>query len=144
MPPPSAHPCLDLALLPGNYFVLKLNPDEPIPDYAQRAMISQPAKGMFSLTRTEEETSIVGEAVDGMPDEVGNLATWRCLKIKGPMEFDLVGVLASFTEPLMKAEIGVFAISTWNTDFILVPKEKAELAVKALKKDGWKFPAESD
>lgn len=52
---------------------------------------------------------------------------------------DLTGVLASFTLPLQEAQVPVFAVSTWNTDYVLVPKDKLEVAVGALKKDGWTF-----
>ncbi|KAJ6469647.1 ACT domain-containing protein [Mycena vitilis] len=77
-----------------------------------------------------------------MPEEYKELAGWRAVKIAGPMEFNLTGVLAGFVQPLKVAEVPVFAISTWNTDYVLVPKEKLETAVGALKGVGWTFARE--
>ncbi|KAJ6566004.1 hypothetical protein B0H10DRAFT_2112181 [Mycena sp. CBHHK59/15] len=55
-----------------------------------------------------------------------------------------MGVLAGFVEPLKRAEVPIFAISTWNTDYILVPKDKLARAIDALKTDGWTFASEEE
>ncbi|KIP11113.1 hypothetical protein PHLGIDRAFT_56853, partial [Phlebiopsis gigantea 11061_1 CR5-6] len=134
MPPPIDHPALHLHLLPRLFEVVKLEPDEPVPaEHVQALIDPAAAKGSFiSVTRTDEEISIVRQSDE--PD-----AKWRCIKIAGPMEFDLTGVVCNFTAPLKHAGIGVFAVSTWNTDYVLVPKEFAAKAVEALKQDGWTF-----
>jgi len=135
MPPPADHPCLQLELLPQPFYVKQLQIGEPIPvEFLSELNLQKTGgHGLFSITRTREEISIVGEA-SGDGD-------WRCIKIAGPMEFSLVGVLASFTAPLRTARVPVFAISTWNTDYVLVPKGDVEQALDALKKDGWQFAA---
>jgi len=55
------------------------------------------------------------------------------------MEFEITGVMCNLTTPLKAAGIPVYAISTWNTDYVLIPKAKAEQAVETLKADGWHF-----
>ncbi|KAJ7293012.1 ACT domain-containing protein [Mycena rebaudengoi] len=137
MSPPIDHPCLDLHVLPGLFFVVKLKPAE----VADTLKLLQEGNddNFLSITRTSEELSVVGQYKEGMPETFKKLAVWRGLKIAGPMEFNLTGVLSGFLEPLKRAEVGIFAISTWNTDYILVNQDQLETAVNALKTDGWKF-----
>ncbi|KAK0481748.1 ACT domain-containing protein [Armillaria novae-zelandiae] len=133
MPPPSDHPSLHLSVLHNDFFVLQLKHNE-IGDDVMLNLTSQPPERFFSLTRTVEEVSDLSKRYH---DNSG----WRCIRIAGPMEFNLTGILASFTLPLREAQVPVFAVSTWNTDYVLVPKDKLEVAVGALKKDGWTFIA---
>ncbi|KIK70659.1 hypothetical protein GYMLUDRAFT_89668 [Collybiopsis luxurians FD-317 M1] len=138
MPPPIIHPSLNLILLPSSFFVSKLLPTDPVPQSILDSLASSSHK-FLNLTRTLEETSIVGEWHDAIPSVFQPDACWRCIKIQGPMEFALVGVLAELTAPLKKASIGVFVMSTWNTDYLLVNERNIDLAVQVLKGDGWSF-----
>ncbi|KAK0198821.1 ribonuclease T2-like protein [Armillaria mellea] len=155
MPPPSDHPSLHLTVLPNDFFVVQLKHNE-IDNNVLINLTSQPPERFFSLTRTVEEVSVVGEIHKNLSKIYHNNSGWRCIRIAGPMEFskpivvpwvvmftfalqDLTGILASFTLPLREAQVPVFAVSTWNTDYVLVPKDKLEVAVGALKKDGWTF-----
>jgi len=140
MSPPIDHPCLHLYVLPGPFFVRKLELTQVAETLQSLFQDSKDdGQSFLSITRTSEELSVVGQYHDGMPEEYKELAGWRAIKIAGPMEFNLTGVLSGFVEPLKRAEVGIFALSTWNTDYILVPKEKLETAVDALKTDGWTF-----
>ncbi|KAJ7109893.1 ACT domain-containing protein [Mycena epipterygia] len=140
MSPPIDHPCLHLHVLTGTFFVRKLEPSKLAETLKSLIEDSKDdAQKFISVTRTSEELSVVGQYQDGMSEGYEEFAVWRAIKIAGPMEFNLTGVLAGFLEPLKRAEIGIFAVSTWNTDYILVPKEKLETAVQALETDGWKF-----
>jgi len=138
MAPPSAHPSLYLKVLERPYFVTQLHTDSAIPAAFLEALGSAHSERFLSVTRTLDEISIVGEANDALPVTPGDLK-WRCIKIAGPMEFGLTGVLSSFTAPLKEAQIPVFAVSTWNTDYILVPIDKINGAIVVLKGDGWIF-----
>lgn len=81
MPPPADHPCLQLTILPQLFYVVqKRSVDQDVLGLLQAAGRS----GFFSVTRTSEEVSIVGEATEDMPADE---AKWRCIKIAGPMEF---------------------------------------------------------
>ncbi|KAH7886068.1 ACT domain-containing protein [Phlebopus sp. FC_14] len=133
MPPPINQACLDLVVLPQTFTVKQYPADGGIPlDIRKDLDVPKVKPGLLSVTRTAEEVSIVSEVL-------GDGGDWKCIKIAGPMEFDLTGVICSFTTPLKHADVPVFAVSTWNTDYVLVPKVKIGRAVEVLSVDGWKF-----
>lgn len=138
MPPPSNSSALHLIVLPNPFFVVKLKPGQEITPCVIKDLTDGKG-GFFSVTRTTEEVSVVGEAYELMPSSYEEKSTWRCIKIQGPMEHTLTGVMAALTAPLKVAKVPVFALSTWNTDYVLVPNEMLAEAVRALEKDGWRF-----
>jgi uncharacterized protein len=114
--------------LPGPYAIVRLAPDASIPTWA--------AQGDFtSITRTPDELSIVCPA-DNLPPDVHSPHRWICLKLEGPFPFSQTGVLLSFIDPLSKNEIPIFAISTYDTDYVLIPEEFAERALESLREAG--------
>ncbi|EPQ60443.1 hypothetical protein GLOTRDRAFT_31683, partial [Gloeophyllum trabeum ATCC 11539] len=129
---------LHLSLLPQTFYVIQLKPGEAIPDKFLSQLGSSNSTALFSITKNVDETTVVGE-YDSKADIPETYADWRCIKIAGPMDFGLVGVICSFTMPLKAAGVPVFAISTWNTDYILIPRDKIEIAKRALEDDGWTF-----
>lgn len=88
-----------------------------------------------SITRTNEELSIVC-AENVVPQEVKQVTGWRAFKVEGPLDFALTGILASIADPLAKAGISIFALSTYHTDYVLVQDAKAAEAVKVLQAAG--------
>ena len=92
--------------------------------------------GFFCVVRTRDELSIVcGEDVyteDRMPDGALAERGWMALKLEGPFPLSMTGVLASFLQPLAEARIPIFAISTFETDYVLIKRENLEQAVAAL------------
>ena len=114
---------------PGELAIVRLGSDEPVPAWAVRA------EGFVSITRTREELSIVC-AVPSMPDNVRSEGGWTALKLLGPFPFDQVGVLSSFVSPLAEAGISIFAISTFDTDYVLVNSDRLEAALRALEHAG--------
>jgi len=116
-------PKLTLSLLPGQYAVCRLLPDAPTPDWARGEFVS--------VTQTAEELSVVCEE-QRVPDGVQCERGWRCFKVQGPLDFSLVGVLASLLAPLAEAGIPVFAVSTYDTDYILVREADAGRAAEAM------------
>jgi len=92
--------------------------------------------GFFCVVRTRDELSIVcGEDVyteDRMPDGALAERGWMALKLEGPFPLSMTGVLASFLQPLAEARISIFAISTFETDYVLIKRENLEQAVAAL------------
>ena len=121
---------LSLSVLSDTFAVAQLAPDTPIPAWATMAPI-------FSITRTIEELSIVAPDAT-VPTDVRAERGWRALKIAGPIDFALTGVLASVLQPLAEAHIGIFAISTFDTDYILVRSEAVGAAIAALRAAGHK------
>lgn len=103
---------LTLTILPDTLAVCRLDADAAVPAWAT-------ASSFFSITRTAEELSIV--CLQSLVPEGGRCERdWRCLQLAGPIPFSTVGVMASLVQPLADAEISVFAISTFDTDYLLV------------------------
>jgi len=101
--------------LTGAYAIVRLAADVVVPDWA--------TKGEFtSITRSADELSIVCP-VDDLPKHVSSPQHWICLKLEGPFPFSQTGVLLSFIEPLSKKDIPIFAISTYDTDYVLIQEE---------------------
>ena len=124
----SATPPLTLLEVAGRFAVCKLPPGSAVPAWAT-------AGEVFSVTRTGDELSVVCRqdvVPEGRQAEVG----WRCLRVAGAMPFTLVGVLASLTAPIAKAGVGVFAVSTFDTDYLLVKEAEIPKAVDALRAAG--------
>jgi hypothetical protein len=87
---------------------------------------------LASITRTREELSIVcAEAAVPMGTKAER--GFRLLRLQGTLDFSLTGILASIAVPLAAAKVSIFAISTYDTDYILVPGTKLEAAVEALR-----------
>ena len=105
--------------------ICRLPPTSPVPDWIGD-------KDFVSVTRTPDELSIVCYESQ-VPGAVKAERNWRMLGIKGPLDFSLTGVLASLVGPLSDAGIAVFAISTYNTDYLLVKTDRFERAMEILK-----------
>ena len=119
---------LKLKKLDGRMAVCRLDPSSGVPGWATGA-------AFFSITRTADELSVVCPEGD-VPDGVRREGGWRILALEGPFEFSEVGVLASVLEPLAEAGVGIFALSTYDTDYVLVGEEGLDGAVSALVERG--------
>lgn len=89
------------------------------------------ASDFVSMTRTAEELSIVC-AWDAVPAGVSMEGPWRAIKVQGPLVMTLIGVVAALADPLADAGISIFAISTYDTDYILVHEPDFDAAIDAL------------
>jgi hypothetical protein len=119
---------LNIIVVDGVFAVCRLAPDAPIPGWST-------AGDFCSITRTADELSIVcrqDAVLEGITCERG----WRCLRVAGTMPFSVVGVLASMMAPLADARISVFAISTFDTDYLLVKAEDLERTIEVLRRQG--------
>ena len=100
------------------------------------------------MVRTHDELSIVCTEDLCTEDRMGHGATvergWVALKLEGPFPFSMTGVLASFVQPLAEAEIPIFAISTFDTDYVLIKRENLKGAVMALGAAGHEKLGEDD
>jgi uncharacterized protein len=120
---------MKLQQLPGSYSILKLSAREAVPAWATQGQF-------FSVSKTREElsivceTSLVPEHIETRSDE------WKCLKVEGLLDFAQTGILSSIAGPLARAKISIFAVSTFNTDYILVKSDTLALAKEALMKSG--------
>jgi len=114
--------------LKGPYAIVRLAGDAAIPEWA--------TKGNFtSITRTPDELSIVCLA-ENLPREIHSSHRWQCFRLEGPFPFSQTGVLQSFIAPLSSGGIPIFAISTFDTDYVLIQQEFAEVALEAVERAG--------
>jgi hypothetical protein len=115
-------------MLPGRFAVCRLEAGAAVPAWATTGKF-------FSVTHTTDDISIVCDQ-SVVPERVRCGRDWRCLKLAGPIPFTTVGVLASLVQPLADAGISVFAISTFDTDYVLVKEGDFEKAVEAIGQAG--------
>lgn len=120
---------LQISILKESLTVCRLNPTDTVPDWAT-------AGRFFNITRTFDELSIVCEerlAPPGVQMEGG----WRGLKVEGPLDFALTGILSGLSTALAQAGISLFAISTYDTDYILIKGEDLRKAMETLNQAGY-------
>jgi hypothetical protein len=108
--------------------VARLEPTAPWPAWALESPF-------VTLTRTEEELSLVVPA-ERVPEGVRVEGPWRALQVVGPLDFALVGILAELSDLLAQARISLFALSTFDTDYLLVKEDRFEAACNALRAAG--------
>lgn len=124
MPPRASRP-LRLEVLPWVLAVCRLGADAPLPEWAL-------ASSFLSVTRTGDELSVVC-LQEAVPLEIRCEKGWRCLRVEGPLEFSEIGILASLTSVLEAAGVSLFAISTFDTDYLLLSDSNLQRAVTALR-----------
>lgn len=125
---PAAGAALDLEILPDLLAVCRLDAGAALPVWS----LSSP---FFSLTRTARELSVVCLA-SNVPPGVRAETGFRALGVSGPLDFALTGILSSLLDPLASARISVFAISTFDSDYILVRDGDLARAASALRDAG--------
>jgi len=115
---------LTMKLLKEKYGVCRLDKNDLIPEWSQTS-------DFFSIARTSDELSIVCSQ-DNIPNDIKCEKDWRILKIEGPLDFSLIGILSSISTILARKGISIFAISTYDTDYILVKDKDINNAIVAL------------
>jgi hypothetical protein len=116
---------LHLEALEIRLAVCRLDADSDVPPWAAES------RQFTSVTRTMDELSIVCD-FDVVPEGVPAEGPWRAFRVKGPIVMTLIGVVAALANPLAAAGISIFAISTFETDYILVHEPDFDAAVSAL------------
>jgi hypothetical protein len=119
---------LRLSVLEERFAVCRLGPRAEIPPWAG-------SESFFCVTRTPDELSIVCPE-ECVPAGITCERGWRAFKLEGPFDFGLVGVLASVVAPLAASEVGILALATYDTDYVLVRESQLDLAMAALRERG--------
>ena len=119
---------LKFRCLHGKFGVCRLPANAAIPAWSQIG-------SLFSITRTNQELSVVCPE-ESVPPQQACEGGWICLKLEGPFSFSEGGILAAFIDPLRDEGVPIFAISTYNTDYVLVKQEVSRTALDALRKAG--------
>ena len=122
---------LTFRMLAGSYAIVRLSADSTVPNWSSCGEFT-------SVTRTPEELSIVCP-IENLPTDVTSPHRWACLKLEGPFPFSQTGVLLSFIEPLSAKGIPIFAISTHDIDYVLIPEEFAAVTLDNLHQAGHKL-----
>ena len=118
-----AHAPLTVTLLPESFAICHLDPSGGIPAWA--------AKGeFFSITRTPGEVSVIVSQMS-VPEGTQQDSGWRCFRVEGPLPLSEIGVLASLAAPLSQASVSLFALSTYDTDYLMVKEDAVERAKRA-------------
>jgi len=120
-----------LSILPGCFSVCRFSPDSDIPAWGKQGEL-------YSITRSAEELSVVCPS-DHVPPHVRAEGDWIAFKVEGPLDFSMSGVLSSLAGPLADAGISIFAISTFNTDYLLIKEKSLRRAIEVLKNRGHKI-----
>ncbi len=118
-----------LSILPRHFAICRLSPHADIPAWGKNTEL-------YSITRSRDELSIVCFN-ENVPLDIEADRDWRALRADGPLDLSLVGILVSLLRPLAEAEISVFAISTYDTDYVLVREKFLSQAISVLKKEGY-------
>ena len=122
---------MELNILPERFAICRLRAEEALPAWAAGSSFS-------SITRSPSELSIVCEE-KCVPAGVRAERDQRGLKVRGLLLFSATGVLSSLAVPLAEAKISIFAVSTYDTDYLLVKEENLEKAVTVLSRNGYQI-----
>ena len=114
-----------LKWVPGSYAVAQLPANAKVPEWAMNS------KGFMSITRTERELSIVCEE-EFMPEDVQAERGWVALCLAEPVQFNEIGILAQLTRSIADAEVSIFAISTYENDYLLTKSSDSIATRQAL------------
>lgn len=123
-----AAPSLTVDVMEPSLSIVRLPPGSGLPDWVE-------PDSWHSVTRTADECSVVCES-RLVPAGVSHVGPWRGLKVVGPLDFDLVGILHRLAGPLAGAGVSVFVISTYDTDYVLVRGESLDSAIAGLEEAG--------
>ena len=126
---PSKISSLRLTWLGPPFSVCRLSSADPVPEWATKT------GAFFGAVRTADEVSIVCEE-QLVPSGVRHEGPFRALKVEGPLDFALVGVLSSLLAPIADAGISVFVVSTFDTDYVFVPAGDTDRTAQALSARG--------
>ena len=125
---------MKLKILDSTFSVMKFAPAETIPLWALHCDV-------FSITRTDEELSVVCPSeclpINEQIKEIEN--DWKCIKVEGVLDFNLTGILSSLANTLAENKISIFAISTFNTDYLLIKSHSIKKAKVVLENEGHTF-----
>ncbi len=120
---------MNLILLKDNYSINKFPIESTLPNWVY-------SSDFYSITKTKDELSVVTLQSHSNHEKNITSKNWRILKITGPLDLSLIGVISEISSILKNAGISVFTISTYDTDYILVKQNDLDRGIDALKENG--------
>ena len=124
----------NLILMPQQLAICQLPPSSAIPDWVLNS-------SFWSITRTSDEISLV-VSQDSVPGDVLCEQDWRAFRFAGPLAFNQIGILEKAIQPLARAKVPIFVLSTFNTDYILIKAVQLDTAWAALRSAGYQLSEE--
>jgi hypothetical protein len=121
---------MNLIVLAKKYSIYRFDTDNPLPDWIYQS-------DFYSITRTNEELSVIAVQNDLISEKIICNKDWRILKIVGPLDFSLIGIIADISHILKEQKISIFTISTYDTDYFLVKQKDLNTGIEALGKNGY-------
>ncbi|MBX4268607.1 ACT domain-containing protein [Clostridium estertheticum] len=122
---------LTMKLLNEKFSVCRLNKNEQIPEWVKNS-------SFYSISKTSDELSIVCSQ-DIIPSNIKCEKDWRILKVEGPLDFSLIGIISSISTILALKRISIFAVSTYDTDYILVKNKDIDNTILALSNERYEI-----
>ena len=122
---------LTMKLLNEKFAVCRLNKNESMPEWVKNS-------SFYSITKTSDELSIVCSQ-DSIPSNIKCEKDWRILKVEGPLDFSLIGIISSINTILALKRISIFAVSTYDTDYILVKNKDIDNTILALSNERYEI-----
>jgi hypothetical protein len=128
---------MNLKILDAKYSIYKFKIESSLPAWIY-------SSEFYSITKTSDEVSVVTTQTDLASEEIiGKSDEWRIIKIKGPLDFDQVGIIADLSAIFRKENISIFTLSTYDTDHILVREKDLNTTIKALEENGHNISPEN-
>jgi hypothetical protein len=128
---------LKFRVLEESYSIYKFKRESVLPDWIY-------SSDFYSITRTEDELSVIALQTELISEDTICNRDWRILKIEGPLDFSLVGIIADISKIFKDRKISIFAISTYDTDYILVKEKDLNAGINALKEKGHNISKENN
>jgi hypothetical protein len=117
---------MNLIILKKRYSIYKFKSDCVLPGWVYLS-------DFYSITKTKDELSVIAIQTDSISEKITCSKDWRILKVDGPLDFSLIGIIADISIILKEKKISIFTISTYDTDYILVKQNKLNIGIKALR-----------
>jgi uncharacterized protein len=120
---------LQLIILKNTFAIYRFNPDVDVPEWISNS-------AFFSITKSPDELSVVCEQNENNTGAGAVSSDWRAMKIAGPLDLSLVGIIAEISRILKDSNISIFSIATYETDYVLIKSRDLNKAVDSLKANG--------
>lgn len=114
----------------------KIGQDFSVCKVADYSLVDLDAAYCF-IGKTDEENSLVCVTKNVPPNAIRREDGWKCLRVQGPLDFSLIGILSRLSAILAENAIPIFAVSTYNTDYILIKREHYQKALDVLARRGY-------
>jgi uncharacterized protein len=120
---------LQLIILKNTFAIYRFNPDVEVPGWVS-------GSAFFSVTKSPDELSVVCEQRENNTGATAVSGDWKAMKIAGPLDLSLVGIIAEVSRILKESNISIFSISTYETDYVLIKSRDINKAIESLKTNG--------